>query len=463
MGEHQQALNSFEKAQSIDNTCASAWFGESVTRFELGQQTLALEKLNLAINRAPSDQRLWSARAHMLAATGHPADNVLGAYKEWGKRFPNKIATVSKHNPNREPNQRIRLGYISSDFRNHALRYFFLPTLAQHDHRKFALFGFFNGVEDEQTPLFSAHFEHWHPIRGLSDANLADFLLDLDLDVLIDLSGHTEGNRLMALASHPARYQITWYGYNCTTGMSAIDFRLTDLVMDPVGNEVWSTENLLHLPCFACYEPPANLPPAPALPALANGHITFGCLNNPQKITPPTLALWAEILKRLPNARLRLIAPYGQTGESSTKQIYLEYLESHSMPTHRVELIPKLSMKEFLEQNRFIDIVLEPTPFSGGVTTAHTLWMGIPTITLAGTLPFSRAAAAILDASGLSYLISHTHAEYVQKAIALAQDTQSLKQLRLTLRQTINNSSLMNHKNHTMALELLIQTISQKA
>ena len=460
IGEHQQALGCFNKAENIDSTLSDAWFGEAVTLFELSHQSTALEKLNLAINRAPTDQRLWSARAHMLASTGEAPETVLKAYEQWGKRFPNKLITRPPQTTPRVGNHRIRLGYLSGDFRNHALRYFFLPVLAHHDRQKFELFGIFNGEKDDCTPLFSAHFEHWHTSWNQSDEQLAHLLYELDLDILVDLSGHTAGNRLMALAQHPARHQITWYGYNCTTGMQAMDYRLTDDTMDPEGNDRYSTEKLLRLPSFACYQPPANLPPPPPLPVLSNGYITFGCLNNPQKITPATLQIWAEILRRLPDARLRMIAPYGPTGEFGNKPNYLEHLSSNGIPVERVDLIPKLSMADFLKQNHHIDIALEPIPFSGGVTTAHCLWMGIPTITTAGSLPFSRAAASIVTAADLSWLSTNHPDQYINEAIALAQEIEKLSNLRLSLREILKNSLLFNYKHHVQTLELLFKEIN---
>lgn len=457
IGEHQEALATFMAAQQISPDYAESWFGEAVTRFELGEHQTALDKLGTSISRAPRDQRLWSARAHMLSALGSPPETILAAYKDWARRFAEPLKPATPPPPFQQ-GQRLRIGYLSADFRQHALAYFFLPVLQQHDKAHFELFGVFSGKEDQKTAEFKSLFEHWHDIANLDDAAASKLISELELDLLVDLSGHSDGNRLLTLARQPVAKQATWYGYNCTTGMSAMQYRLTDIHMDPTENAAWSTETLLRLPCFASYQPP-EAPEISDLPAKRNGYVTFGSLNNPQKLTKETLTLWARILDALPNSRLLLIAPYGSTGESSTRGQWQQHLQACGLPLERIDLLPKQGFQDFLALSEKIDIALEPFPFSGGVTTCHTLWMGLPAITLTGTLPFERAATAILQAARLPELIQNTPAAYLEMALKLAQNLDDLAALRKNMRPHLLASPLLDSGTQTRALEEIYRGI----
>lgn len=456
LGDHQEALDNFRAAQQLDVTHADAWFGETVALFELGRHAAALDAVGLAIARSPRDQRLWSARAHILAALGAEPADVTRAYRDWARRFADPLAPREPAPATPAAGRRLRVGYLSGDFRQHALSYFFLPVLRCHDRSRFELFGFHSGLADTRTPDFAGQFEHFLTVDRQNDEETAAAIAACRLDVLVDLSGHTDGNRLLALARRPAPRQLTWYGYNCTTGMGAIDGRLTDATMDPPGNEVWSSETLLRLPAFAAYEPPASdLPPPSALPATRCGHITFGSLNNAQKLTTATLEAWAALLAAVPDSRLLLIAPYGPGGEAANRPAFLRRLTDCGLPADRLDLLPRLPLDDFMRLGERIDIALESFPFSGGVTTCHALWMGLPAVTLAGVLPFTRAAAAVLTAAGLPELIADTPDAYRQIAADLAVDRQRLAKMRDGLRQRLQQSPLFDHAGQTRALEAL--------
>lgn len=462
LGEQDEALADFRTAQRLAPTLADAWFGEAFALFECGRQDEALAAIKLAIARAPGDQRLWSARAHILSALGSAPEEVLRAYRDWARRFADPLSAKSRP-PQRPPTagRRLRIGYLSGDFRRHALSYFFLPVLAAHDRTQFELFGFHTGAADERTPAFEQQFEHFFTVDRENDEKTAQIIANCQLDVLVDLSGHTDGNRLLALARRPAPVQITWYGYNCTTGMQAMDGRLSDAVMDPPGNEAWSSERLLRLPVFATYQPPADAPPVGELPAARNGHITFGSLNNPQKLTAATLTLWAELLAELPDARLLLIAPYSAEGEAANRPAFLQRLAAAGLPPERLDVLPRQSLDDFLRLNERVDVALETFPFSGGVTTCHTLWMGIPTVTLCGTLPFERAAAAVLSAAGLPELIAADRAAYKRICADLTVDRQILAKMRAGLRARLQASPLCDHVAQTRALEIFYRQESE--
>lgn len=458
IGEIQEALDTFNSSIQISPRLSTGYYGKSISHFQHGELIAAQESLRTAIQLSPKDQRLYSAYAHLCAASGESPDVTFKAYKEWGDKFSTPLRP--KHRPpgrRSRANGCIKVGYISPDFRTHALMSFFAPVLKHHDREKFEIIAFSSGTPDQATPFIREQFDHWNDISKLSDKATADLIRRREIDVLVDLAGHTNGTRLLALAYQPAPAQFTWYGYNCTTGSKEIDFRLTDITMDPEGNESLATEKLIRLPSFACYEPPENSPPVSPLPCDSNGHITFGSLNNPQKLTNPTLQAWATILREVPDARLLIIAARSDIAYDSP--LY-QRIQSCGLPMNRVNILPYQDFNNFIKLGESIDIALEPFPLSGAVTTCQTLWMGAPAIALAGRLPNERAAAAILAAANLQELIAYTVADYVAFACQLAHNPDRLRHTRKTLRTHLTQSPLMDYAEHVKYLEAAYQSVS---
>lgn len=452
--EIQEALATFISARQLAPQLAAAHYGESIARFQFGDHAGAMACLETAMQLAPAEQSLFSAHAHLCAASDQPPPVVFAAYRAWAERFAEPLR------PHRRParrqrcaGERVRIGYLSADLRQHALLSFFAPVLERHDRQRFSLIAFSSGRADPLTTEIRRRFDDWHDIGQLSDHAAADLIRQQEIDILVDLSGHTDGSRLLTLARQPAAVQFTWYGYNSTTGSRSIDYRLTDASMDPPGNEQWSTETLLRLPAFAAYAPPAEAPPVATLPADRQGYVTFGSLNNPQKLTGATLAAWAAILRRLPTARLLLIGPHAPSAVPGVGAQLRQRLAASGLPTERVELLPRQDFPAFLQLGERVDIALEPFPLSGAVTTCHALWMGAIPITLSGILPNTRAAAAILCAAGLPELIAADRDAYVELACQLATDHRRLRQLRAGLREHLAASRLLDHGGHVRALE----------
>jgi protein O-GlcNAc transferase len=268
---------------------------------------------------------------------------------------------------------------------------------------------------------------------------------------------------LLALARQPASVQLTWYGYNGTTGMSALDGRITDASMDPPGNEAFSIETLYRLPSFACFQPPRQAPEVVEPPCLRNGFITFGSLNNAQKISDATLVSWADLLQRLPTTRLTLVGPHAPTASASTQHALTQRLEHLGLPLDRTTLLPRQSLADLMHLGQTLDIALESFPLSGGVTTAQALWMGLPVITLAGKLPSERAAAAILHAANRPEWVTRDVDSYLTKITELASNPAQLSILRAEQRQHLALSPLLDYTGHTRALEQLYETCWQYA
>lgn len=453
-----EALDTFRAAQQIDQNLADAFYGEAIALQQLGSSHEALRALEHAMSRNPQDQRLFSAYAYLCSAAESPPEKTVAAYKTWAQRFTEPARPQFPPRPhNRTADEKLRIGYVSSDFRQHAVMDFFAPILAHHNREKFSVIAFSNGIADERTAAIRRQFDFWNDIRTLNDQAAADLIKKRGIDVLVDLSGHTEGNRLGVFARQPAAVQFTWFGYNGTTGMGAFDGRLTDIAMDPPGNEFFATEPLLRLPCFATFQPPADAPEISDPPYQRNGYITFGSLNNAQKLSDSTLKTWSILLQKIPTAHLLLIGPHAPTAGIATQQIILQRFAAHDLPMERVSLLPRQSLADFLALGKHIDIALEPFPLSGGVTTAQALWMGLPVVTLAGKLPCERAAAAILAAAKRSEWTSHSITEYLNIATTLAAKPQQLAGLRRTQREWIMNSPLLSPTEQVLALETFFQ------
>lgn len=458
MYETQEALDTFRAAQQINPRTSDAYYGEAIALQQLGETPEALRALTQALRCNPQDQRLFSAYAYLCAAAGSPPVTTFQAYQDWAQRFA--LPLRPKYRPPvhaRKPSEKLRIGYLSADFRQHAIMDFFAPVLRHHNRDRFQLIAFSNGTSDARTPEIRQQFDYWNDIRTLSDQAAADLIQKRGIDILVDLSGHTEGTRLLVLARQPAAVQLTWYGYNGTTGMAQLDGRLTDAVMDPAGHEIWSTEPLWRLPNFACFAPPANAPAVVPPPCLSQGFITLGSLNNAQKISDATLRCWAGILEKLPTARLLLVGPHGPTASLLIQETLWTRLTRLGIPRERTTLLPRQTLDDFLDLGRRIDIALETFPLSGGVTTAQALWMGLPVVTLAGTLPFERAAAAILAAANRAEWITDHEAAYADCVCALASDPAMLATLRAQQRDHLTASPLRDEQAQVLALENIFE------
>lgn len=445
IGDPAEALATFQSARQIVPDYPEAYFGEALVYRNLGDSAASLNSLRQALRYAPNEQRFFSAYAQALSAHSAPAEEIGAAYRDWAARFADPLRP--KHRAparQRTKGEKIRIGYVSADFRQHALMSFFAPLLEHHNREQFQLIAFSSTVPDETTADIQYRFDHWNDVRHLNDKALAELIRRCGIDILVDLSGHTNGTRLLALARQPAPCQITWYGYNSTTGMSTMDFRLTDAVMDPLDTPSISVETLIHLPHFTCYRPPSDAPPVGDLPALRNGYITYGSLNGFHKLSDSTLTLWAQLLTQQKTARLIVVGSHAALAGAESENLVRQRLTKNGLPLERVTVLPIQSMTEFMALGEKIDIALESFPLTGGVTTCHTLWMALPTFALRGQTPDSRAAAAILTAASRKHWIADTVPEYLSLARRWVADLEALSKERQGLRQHLQNSPLMD-------------------
>jgi protein O-GlcNAc transferase len=350
--------------------------------------------------------------------------------------------------------RRLRVGYVSPDFVNHAVAYFFEPVLAAHDRGHFEIFCYSNvRVPDKVTQRLRGLSDGWREIAGLSDDKVAALIREDQIDILIDLAGHTARNRLLVFARRPAPVQATWLGYPNTTGLDAIDYRITEAVSDPAGNEAWHTEKLLRLPeTFSCYRPSEESPPVGPLPAAAVGHVTFGCFNHLAKLTPPAIKLWAEVLHAVLASRL-FLKSRGLVDLETAARVREEFAR-HGIEAGRLELNgEELSVTRHLALYGRVDIALDPFPYNGTTTTCEALWMGVPVVALAGRTHVARVGASLLTHLGAAHWIADTPAQYVARCRELASDLAVLAAVRAGLRERMGASPLCDAPRFTRNLE----------
>lgn len=370
----------------------------------------------------------------MLYSPKHTADELYAEFVRCGELFETPLAPLRRpHTNTPDPDKRLRIGYVSADFRRHSVAFFIEPVLANHDKSRVEVTCYYNlPKQDDYTERFKAIADRWRQCDAMTDDELAECIRRDEIDILVDLSGHTAHNRLLAFARKPAPVQATWIGIPATTGFRAIDYRLTEEYLDPTGAaERHHTETLVRLPVAAPYNPPAESPPVNELPALASGCVTFGCLNNPAKINPAVVALWSRIMAALPGSRLML----GNMNGSDVRKRILQMFEAAGIPGERLVLVPQLPLSDYLALHHRIDIALDPFPFNGGTTTTHSLWMGVPVVTLEGDRGVARVGCALLRSAGLSEFVAGNEQAYYDLAVRLAGDLQALNSTRQALRQ----------------------------
>jgi len=387
------------------------------------------------------------------------------AHLAWADRHARRLTRVTDHGSrSRSPGRRINIGYVSPDFVRHPVAYFIEPVLAAHDRQSFNVFCYSGAARaDEVTARLRASAENWHDTSELTDEKLADRIYADGIDVLVDLAGHTGGGRLQVFARKPGRVQVTWLGYPDTTGLGMMDFRISDEVADPPGlTERFQSEKLVRLPgSFLCYAPPADSPEV-ALPPATGDRVTFGCFNNLAKVTPEMMALWAELLRRLPHARL-ILKSYGLASESARRGLR-DLIQERGIDAGRLELLGSdRSPAEHLAKYGEIDIALDVFPYNGTTTTCEALWMGVPVVTLAGSTHVSRVSASILSSVGLAELVAQTPEQYLDIARRLAGDVDRRRALRTGMRARMLSSPLLDAPRFVRGLESAYREMLAKA
>jgi predicted O-linked N-acetylglucosamine transferase (SPINDLY family) len=454
------ALDAVERALRLDPKSGLALVAQGNALLNLGQcaESVAAFRAALAID---PDHRV--ARSNLLLALAYvpeigPAE-VLAEHVEWAKRHA-PAAPARQYANHRDRDRRIRIGYVSADFRNHPVMTFIEPLLAKHDRSQVEVFCYSDPpITDATTQRAATLADHFRDIRGRSDEEVDRLMTDDRIDILIDLAGHTAGNRLTLFARKPAPVQATYLGYPNTTAIPSIRYRITDAVADPPGmTDSHFTEQLIRLNrCAWCYSPPPNSPPVSPPPSASTGVITFGCFTRVAKISPLNLDLWAELLKVVPNSRL-LIKSINITDEIAVR--LRKHLQARAVQADRI-IIAGPDKEAALHFSRYgqIDIALDTFPYAGTTMTCEALCMGVPLITLAGNTHVSRVGATLLGAVDLNELVTSSCREYVDAAAAFANDPTRLRSLRAGLRERFMTSPLLDGRGLAMEIERVMRQI----
>ena len=392
---------------------------------------------------------------------GHNSRTIAGEQERWNRQFGDPVKRfILPHANDRSPDRRLRIGYVSPDFRDHVVGRYLLPLFRNHNRENFEVRCYSDtGKPDKLTEQFRAHAFQWRSTVGAPDEELAKIIREDGIDILVDLTQHLAGNRLPMFARKPAPVQVSFAGYPESTGLEAIEYRISDRFLEkaPAHEEIAPKEWIHLLDSFWCYDPCGVKLEVNSPPALESGTVTFGCLNNFCKLNEQVLRLWAKLLGRVKGSRLMLSSSSG-----SHRTRTLQILESEGIDALRVEFVELRPRREYLELYHRLDIALDTFPYNGGVTTCDALWMGAPVVSLAGETPVSRAGLSLLTNLGLPEWVAHSESEYVKIAESLAIDLPYLAQLRSTLRNRMENSILMNAPRFARNVEAAYRSMWQR-
>ena len=365
------------------------------------------------------------------------------------------------HANDRDPERRLRLGYVSGDFCEHAVAFFFEPVLRRHDKTQLEVFCFHTGTQhDSVTERLRKHADHWHSIARVQDEEAVRLVQELGVDILVDLSGHSSGSRLGLFMRKPAPVQVHWLGYLTTTGLRSMDYRITDARADPPGeSDQWYSEALVRLSSVWAFDGPGETAPCvSAPPYLRSGAFTFGCFNALAKLTDEVLECWAQVLLAVPDS----VLTFGNASHASAARRISEAFARLGVAESRLRFAPRMPLARFLELHHTVDIALDPFPYNGGVTTCHALWMGVPVLCLKGDRYMARIGADMLEQLGLQNFVAVCVDDYVRLAASWADRRSELAEIRRTLRERLGASTLGKPALITRELEAAYRSMWRK-
>jgi predicted O-linked N-acetylglucosamine transferase (SPINDLY family) len=457
-GRLDESATAYSRALQLRPDFAEAHSNLGINLSSQGRLDEAIESFRRAMQAKPEAHQYFGN--YLYTIHFHPAydaGTILREHQEWARQYSDPLANqFVPHTNDRTADRKLRIGYVSPDFREHPVGRFLAPLLAAHDRERFEIVCYCGvRIPDELTGRMKSCADQWHETAGMSDEALAEQIRRDRIDVLVDLTLHMTGSRLLMFARKPAPVQVTWLGYVGTTGVKAIDYRISDAYLDPVGLQEQYVERTVRLPqCYWCYEPPRGSPEVNSLPALSAGHVTFGCFNNFMKVTPPTLDLWAQILANVHGSRI-LIHSHAGLHQNHVRQWFAE----RGVEPSRVEFIPMMPTPQYMQAHQQIDIALDPFPYGGGTTTCDALWMGVPVVSLAGQTAVGRAGISLLNNISLPELSAQTPQQYVSITTDLAQNLKGLSEMREGLREMMRESPLMDARRFARDMEAAYRTM----
>ena len=451
-GRPDEAISTLTAAIGIDPGNADAHANLAIAFGDVGRLADALAAARAAVRLGPTDAHVHSNLCYALHY--HPdvsPTTIRDEHSAWRRRHADPLlGAIAPHPNDCEPGRPLRVGYVSSDLVLHPVARLLLPVLRAHDRSRFSVHLYSTGSRrDAFTDRVKAAGDGWHDCSTLSDEAVAGQVRADRIDILVDLSLHSAHNRLRVFARKPAPVQVSWLGYPSTTGLTTIDHRFGDAVLDPPGEaDDLYTERTVRLPTYWCYAVPDGAPAVADPPSAKRGHVTFGSLNNFLKVNDPLIALWATLLKRVPEAKLLLHSKPG--GHWKTTH---DKFAAAGVDPRRVSFVGFLPYEHYFRQYHNIDVALDTMPYGGGITTCDALYMGVPVVTRLGATAVGRVGASMLTAVGLDELVAANDGGYVEIAAGLAADRPRLADLRRTLRGRMATSPLMDAAGFTTAVE----------
>lgn len=427
----------------------------------LGDIENALSQYGNAVALAPSDHAAQSALLFCgQYETGITLAELSRRHRAWASTLPAPDPQPKKKKADKK--KEFRVGFLSPDLGNHPVGIFIAPLLERLKRSEEIVTICINDREvvDEYVLRNRTSANEWIEVAGSTNEALFETLREAKLDVLVELTGHTDNNRLPVLARRPVPIQMTWAGYVGTTGLDAIDYLITDAFHNPDGSEDFCSETLIRFPNgYICYEPPAYAPDAGPLPMSEAGHVTFGCFNNPSKINATTIALWSEIMRALPDSRL-ILKYKGMDDPVSVQRIHGRFAVFGINPG-RVEILGQSTHIDHLNELKRVDIALDPTPYAGGLTTCEAIWMGVPVITLPGETFASRHSLSHLSNAGFPEWVAESREDYVRKAVDLASNAPRLAKLRKGMREQVKASPLCDLDGYANDFAMAIRLVTE--
>ena len=460
-----EAAVAYEEAQHLAPENGELHYFTAGVYLEQGRVDESINALRQALRLEPE---LMLARSALVYSLNYPSDvepeSKLEEALAWGDMHAASTLARRVHTNLPDPDRRLRIGYLSPDFRDHSVAFFLSSLLDQHRSDAIETYCYSN-VErpDIRTKLLQKAAHHWRDISRQTDTQVADQIVADEIDILVDLAGHTLGGRLGVFALKPAPVQVSYLGYPATTGVAAIDYRFTDNIADPPGmTDRYHVETIVRLPHgFLCYTPADDAPPVAALPASDKGYVTFGSFNHICKISANTLSAWSAILNRVPDSRL--VLKYKALNDTITRSLLLERFREYDIASDRIELLDFIpSRKTHLDTYGQVDIALDTFPYNGTTTTCEALWMGVPVVTLAGREHAGRVGASLLRQVGLESFIAETEQDYINIAVTAASNPHRNAELRQKLRSMVAASELCDRDGFACTIEETYRTLWKK-
>lgn len=448
-----QAMEALQMALEIEPRMPNAQRLLALALFSTGRRQEACDLIDDACRHAKNENTHWMTRAYIHSHTSSDPLKSLEVARDWGRRFADPLTRNAKPFPprDRNPRKKLKVGYVTADFRQHSVAFFMRPVLEHHNPDNVEIHVYSSGRPDKMTEKLRALVPHWHDAVEQTDDQLYEQIRADGIDVLVDLSGFTLGHRLEVFARRAAPVQVTWLGYMHTLGMKAMDYRLVDEGIAPPSHAPYYSENLFQLACMASYAPPEYSPLCEEPPMLRNGYPTLISLNNSAKITDEMLAVWARILHERQDARLIIMV---KEQDADAAQAHMQpRAEAAGMPLDRVSVLHQQPLDGFMELGHIADVALDTSPISGGTTTLHALWMGLPIVALDAERAADASTARMLQGLGFGGEIAQDVDGYVRAALSLLDDPERLRRQRLASRMGLEGSVLMDYVSRTAELE----------